>query len=79
MRDAKHWPSRFRLAEHASAAARRRRPLPTADESLSRAFEMMALAEESGIRKPLQIPSEDLAMYRQWGRLCAPYLPRAPG
>jgi hypothetical protein len=75
--DAKRWLSRFRLAKRASDAARRRRPKPTADESLVRALEMMALADERGIRKPPGIPAEDLAVYRQWGRLCSSYVKAA--
>jgi hypothetical protein len=75
--DHKHWLSRFRLAERVSDDARRRRPRPSADESLTRALEMMALADEHGIRKPPGIPAEDLAVYRQWGRLCAPYVSAA--
>jgi hypothetical protein len=72
--DAKRWLSRFRLAERVSDEARRRRPKLTADESLVRALEMMALADEHGIRKPRGIPAEDLAVYQQWGRLCSPYV-----
>ena len=71
--DPKHWLARFRLAERVSDDARRRRPLPSADESLVRALEMMALADERGLLKPSGIPAEDLTVYRQWGRLCAPY------
>ena len=76
--DPKHWLERFRLAERVSDEARRQRPIPSADESLTRALEMMALADEHGIRKPPGIPTEDLAMYRQWGRLCAPYMGAKP-
>ncbi len=72
--DAKRWLSRFRLAEQVSDDARRRRPKPTADESLVRALEMMALADEHGIRKPRGIPAEDLAVYLRWGRLCSHYV-----
>jgi hypothetical protein len=72
--DPKHWLARFRLAERVSDEARRQQPVPSADESLTRALEMMALADERGIRKPPGIPAEDLAVYRQWGRLCAPYV-----
>lgn len=71
--DPKHWLARFRLAQRVSDDARRSRPLPSADESLARALEMMALADEHGILKPSGIPTEDLAVYQQWGRLCAAY------
>jgi hypothetical protein len=75
--DTKQWLSRFRVAQQASDEARRGRPLPSADESLTRAFEVMKLAEECGIRKPSQIAAEDLAMYQQRARLCEPYVLRA--
>jgi hypothetical protein len=75
--DPKHWLLRFQLAQRASDEARKRRPKPSADESLTRALEMMELANEHGLQKPRGIPAEDLAVYRQWGRLCAPYMSAA--
>jgi len=72
--DVKHWVNRFRLAEQVSNEAKRSRPLPVPDDCLTRALEMMQLAEESGIRKPAGIPDEDLVVYQRWGRLCAPYV-----
>jgi hypothetical protein len=72
--DPKHWLSRFRLAQRMSDDVRRRAPKLSADESLTRALELMALADECGVRRPGGIPAEDLTVYEQWGRLCAPYV-----
>lgn len=68
--DPRHWLNRFRLAQRVSDDARRSRPLPSPDESLTRALEMMALAEEHGVAKPAGISQEDLDVYRRWGQLC---------
>ncbi|MBI4704350.1 MAG: hypothetical protein HY744_24870 [Deltaproteobacteria bacterium] len=68
--DLVHWVRRYDVAERRAAAERGARPWLSPDESLERALELAALAEETG-RHPSAggVPEEDLAVYAVWSRL----------